>query len=84
MGERRDQKAAVYELAEGLNEAQETAELDRLLYVALTRAEQLLMISGHGTHQRKQEKLSLKGWLGQLGKITGLSNCSLSEYNDYR
>ncbi len=75
------QKSTVYELGKQRNGGQEAAELDRLLYVALTRAEQILMISGHGS-ATKAETLSLKGWLGQLGKITGLSDCALTDYNE--
>jgi ATP-dependent exoDNAse (exonuclease V) beta subunit len=74
------QKAAVYELGKQLNEEQEAAESNRLLYVALTRAEQILMVSGHGI-STKAGKMSLKGWLGQLANITGLSNCELDDYN---
>jgi ATP-dependent exoDNAse (exonuclease V) beta subunit len=74
------EKAAAYELGRRLNEAQEAAELDRLLYVALTRAEQILMISGYGS-RLKNGSLSLKGWLGQLAAITGLSACALDRYD---
>lgn len=74
------EKAAAYELGKALNGAQDAAEVDRLLYVALTRAEQVLMINGHGRTTRTG--MSLAGWLGRLAEITGLSDCSLERYDE--
>jgi ATP-dependent exoDNAse (exonuclease V) beta subunit len=73
------QKAAVFELGRQLNNDQETAESNRLLYVALTRAEQILMISGHA--RPTKAGISFSGWLSQLATITGLNNCDLGDYN---
>jgi ATP-dependent helicase/nuclease subunit A len=73
-------KSAAYELGKKLNGDQDSAEVDRLLYVALTRAEQILMISGHA--RPTKNSITFPGWLGQLAEITGLSGCSLDEYNE--
>ncbi len=43
----------------------EAAERKRLLYVAATRAQDYLLISGQAT-QNKQERWVARGWLGQL------------------
>jgi ATP-dependent helicase/nuclease subunit A len=78
-GGENDQKPAAYELGKLLNGAQEAAEVDRLLYVALTRAEQVLMISGHG--KLTKTGISWPGWLGQLAAVTGLADCSPDGYD---
>lgn len=75
-----DAKATSYELGTVLAQEQEQAERDRLLYVALTRAEQMLLISG--TIQQNTSSFSWKGWLGQLAHITGLSDTDLSGYDE--
>lgn len=75
-----DVRATSYELGRVLASAQEQAEKDRLLYVALTRAEQLLLISG--TIQQNRSSLSWNGWLGQMAEITGLCTVDLSGYDE--
>ena len=67
-----DTQSTSYQMAKNRDEARDAAEANRLLYVALTRAEQLLIINGHV----KQNKASFgaAGWLRQLGDITGLLN----------
>lgn len=75
-----DAQATSYKLGAALANGQEQAEKDRLLYVALTRAEQLLLVNG--TIQQNKASLSWKGWLGQLAGITGLDSVDLSGYDD--
>ena len=74
-------QAASYQLGADLAKQQEEAEKARLLYVALTRAEQMLLISGTAT-LTKMGQLSCKSWLGQLADITGLADVDLSGYNE--
>lgn len=76
-----DVQATSYQLGAELTKQQEAAEKARLLYVALTRAEQMLIISGTAT-LTKAGQLSCKSWLGQLAAITGLSDVDLSDYNE--
>jgi len=64
-----------------LAKQQEEAETARLLYVALTRAEQMLFINGHAS-QTKSGSLSWKGWLAELAEITGIERVDLSAYDD--
>lgn len=75
------EQAASYQLGALLAKEQEDAETARLLYVALTRAEQLLFISG-AAPQNKAGRFSGRGWLGQLAAIVGLENTDLSGYDE--
>ena len=75
------EQAASYQLGALLAKQQEEAETARLLYVALTRAEQLLLISG-AAPQNKAGTFSGRGWLGQLAAIVGLENMDLSGYDE--
>lgn len=61
---------ACYELTKAQNAEQEDAENKRLLYVALTRAEQLLLISGTLT-ESNTGKLEARGWLKELDDVIG-------------
>jgi ATP-dependent exoDNAse (exonuclease V) beta subunit len=54
----------------------EEAESKRLLYVAATRAKEMLLVSGH-TKRKKDGSLTLNGWLGWLGEQIGLSEARL-------
>ena len=76
-----DVQSASYQLGADLAKQQEEAEKARLLYVALTRAEQVLLISGTVT-LTKTGQLSCKSWLGQLAAITRLTDVDLSGYNE--
>jgi len=65
---------ALYALAEQHERELAEAENGRLLYVAATRAEQMLFLSGHCTTiNQKARNLSLRGWLKKVGEITGLN-----------
>jgi ATP-dependent exoDNAse (exonuclease V) beta subunit len=64
-----------------LSKEQEEAERARLLYVALTRAEQMLLINGC-VQQNQSGSLSWKGWLRQLAGVTGLNGADLSAYDE--
>lgn len=70
-----DGRSLIYRLAVQRDQEQDEAEACRLLYVAATRAEQKLIISGHvNLSQAKGHpgKLMPQGWLGQLGAVVGL------------
>ncbi len=68
-----EQKAAVYHLAEAREADQGAAESDRLLYVAATRVQEKLLVSGCiGGIRRDGTPYRLGGWLGQLGRPLGL------------
>ena len=75
-------RAASYELGSIKAKAQEAAERARLLYVALTRAEQMLFINGTVLRSKKGE-LSWSGWLKELAKIIELDGVDLSTYDEF-
>jgi ATP-dependent helicase/nuclease subunit A len=57
----------------------EEAEANRLLYVAATRAQELLIISGVlGKPTRDQSMGKQSGWLGKLAESLGLSDTQIS------
>ena len=57
----------------------EKAEANRLLYVAATRAQELLIISGVlGKPTRDQSMGKQSGWLGKLAESLGLSDTQIS------
>jgi len=60
----------LYTAAEQRSKEAEAAESDRLLYVAATRAEQLLLFSG--TFTLGKSSVSLRGWLGRLTESLNL------------
>jgi len=68
---------ATYRLAKLRDDERDEAENRRLLYVAATRAEEKLLISGH-TKILKGGRLSLRGWLKLLGTQVGLDDVSLA------
>jgi ATP-dependent helicase/nuclease subunit A len=70
--------SAAFSLAELLDKDMADAEQARLLYVALTRAQQILLLSGHCNAVNKDGSLRSSGWLRQLADITGLNNESWS------
>jgi ATP-dependent exoDNAse (exonuclease V) beta subunit len=61
--------SAAYRLARSREERQMAAESDRMLYVAATRAREMLLISGT-VSARKSGRIGLSGWLDRLD--TGL------------
>ena len=68
---------ATYRLAKLRDDARDEAEDRRLLYVAATRAQEKLLISAH-TKVLKGGRLSLRGWLGVLGKEAGLDDVAVA------
>ena len=74
-------RAASYELGLVQAKEQEQAESDRLLYVALTRAEQMLLINGT-VRQNQSGQVIWDGWLGDLAEICGLKEADLSAYDE--
>jgi ATP-dependent helicase/nuclease subunit A len=67
-----------YEIALEAERAREKAESDRLLYVAATRAQELLIISGSLGKLNKDQALGkLGGWLEKIALILGLRDLPL-------
>ena len=71
-GEEAPEKPAIYRLAKMKDELQEAAERDRLLYVAATRAEELLILNGCIKLKKSGQPGRLGGWLKQLAPHVGL------------
>ena len=65
-----------YRLASLQEGDQEEAESRRLLYVAATRAQEKLIVSGH-VKTKKDGTPQLGGWLAWLGEVTGLDQAQL-------
>jgi len=76
-----DLQAAGYEMWAARSKEQDEAETARLLYVAVTRAEQMLIVNGT-MQQKKSGSLSGKGWLKQLADISGITTASLNNYDE--
>ncbi|HEY86197.1 MAG TPA: UvrD-helicase domain-containing protein, partial [Chloroflexi bacterium] len=77
-----DALPAAFRLAAWYEAEQEAAEERRLLYVAATRAEEKLIISGDAKLSRAKAnpgRLLLSGWLAQLAEVIGLSGTQLPE-----
>ncbi len=70
-------RPAAYGLAAVRDGEREAAEDRRLLYVAATRAEEKLLISGY-TKVLKGGGLSLRGWLDLLGSPAGLDGVTVA------
>jgi ATP-dependent helicase/nuclease subunit A len=72
--QRDDEKAlpAIYRLGRQVEDDQEAAESDRLLYVAATRAREKLIISGCITANKDSVIGTLGGWLKRLSETGGL------------
>jgi ATP-dependent helicase/nuclease subunit A len=69
---------AYQQAAEG-ERLRDEAESDRLLYVAATRAEELLIVNGAlGNITKDQTVGKLNGWLGKLAGVLGLNDLNLS------
>ncbi len=68
-----------YSLAQTEERLREEAESNRLLYVAATRAQELLIISGVlGKPTRDQSMGKQTGWLGKLAEPLGLAEIQVS------
>jgi ATP-dependent exoDNAse (exonuclease V) beta subunit len=72
-----------YRLARSRELEMEEAEEHRLLYVALTRAQEKVLISGYA--RQSQKGVRAAGWLGQLLEVSGVETDSMtpgtSEYD---
>ncbi|MCR4405316.1 MAG: UvrD-helicase domain-containing protein [Anaerolineae bacterium] len=80
-GSKNNAHPATYRLAAWHDALMNEAEERRLLYVAATRAREKLIFSGHAKiswAQADPGRLSLGGWLGWLGQVTGLDQVRLS------
>jgi ATP-dependent helicase/nuclease subunit A len=71
-----DARPALYQLAILRQTEMDEAESRRLLYVAATRVQEKLIVSGHtrlSTAKKDPGRLLLSGWLDWLGQIVGLN-----------
>lgn len=66
-----DPESMLFRMAKHEDEKQQQAEHLRVLYVALTRTQEKLIICGHAT-RRKNGPWSAAGWLSDLGKAANL------------
>ena len=73
-----DPPPMLYRLAKWQDKCQNDAETQRLLYVALTRAKDKLIINGHTTHTTNGE-WTIKAWLGELCEAAHVDVNSLVE-----
>jgi ATP-dependent helicase/nuclease subunit A len=71
------QEPAAWQLAEARDKDQEEAESNRLLYVACTRARELLMVSACTGIGKKGALGKPGGWLGQLAGVLNLGGQQL-------
>jgi ATP-dependent helicase/nuclease subunit A len=72
-----DRRPAAHRLAALRDAERDEAENRRLLYVAATRAQEKLLVSGH-TRVLKGGGLSLVGWLKLLGQVVGLDGVAVA------
>ena len=70
-------RPAAFRLAALRDAERDEAENHRLLYVAATRAQEKLLVSGH-TKILKGGGLSLSGWLKLLGQVAGLDDVAVA------
>lgn len=76
-------KSFAYEIALARERLKEEAETNRLLYVAATRAQDLLIISGAMGNPTRDDKLpNLAGWMGKLAGPLDLEDCDLELNRD--
>lgn len=76
---RMDPEPILFRLSGQLEKQQNQAETQRLLYVALTRAMDKLLISGHATPARSGSGFKLTGWMEALCTAANLNVESLLE-----
>jgi ATP-dependent helicase/nuclease subunit A len=72
-----NRRPAAHQLASLRDAERAEAENHRLLYVAVTRAREKLLVSAH-TKILKGGKLSTSGWLNLLGRVVGLDDVAIA------
>ena len=72
-----DPAPMLYRLAKWQDKQQSDAENQRLLYVALTRAKDKLLISGHAAPARSGSELSVSAWMADLCAAAGVELTSV-------
>jgi len=78
--DRIDNEPLAYRYARALDKSQAESEDCRLLYVALTRAKDKVLVSGHYTV--KEAKVSVTGWLKELLNAAGFDLDTLCSANE--
>jgi len=63
---------ALYRLGKAIEQDREDAESDRLLYVAATRAREMLLFSGNVSVKKDGSFGNLGGWLGEIAKAVAV------------
>jgi ATP-dependent helicase/nuclease subunit A len=76
------QSGAMYTLGRQRYLAQEAAELDRLLYVAATRAQEMLLLNGCFKLSQSGSPGYLRGWLKRLAGPTGFGDIAFGDYDE--
>ena len=76
-----DPAPMLYRLASQQDQLQSQAETRRLLYVAVTRAQEKLIISGHAAPARSGSDPSISAWLSELCAAAGLDLAGLLARN---
>ena len=71
-----------YQLGKFFEDSQETAESNRLFYVAATRAREKLILNGCVELKQDKTLRNPKGWLGQACEPSGLHEIEIESYND--
>jgi ATP-dependent helicase/nuclease subunit A len=74
-----DDPSMLYRLSKWQDKQQGDAESLRLLYVALTRAKDKLLISGHAAPARSGSALSVSAWMSDLCSAAGVDVATLFE-----
>ncbi|MCK5645596.1 MAG: UvrD-helicase domain-containing protein [Anaerolineales bacterium] len=75
--DRLEANSMVTRLAHYINAQESEAEEDRLLYVALTRTREKLLVSGHVTERQSGPRTD--GWLKKIFEVVGISAADMIE-----
>jgi len=77
-----DNLSMTYQLGKFREDNQETAESNRLFYVAATRAREKLILNGCVALKQDQTLREPKGWLGQVNEPLSLHEIQIESYDN--